>query len=128
MTISTRRLVQIAAWGGLIVSSTGYFLQQKLIERVQGYDYYKSALKKLRMHPGAVHYLGEPIKDRKFKITDSVNNFSDGTTARFCIPVSGPKDRGSYYIWAECNNDEWKITRAELELKSNPDARLVVVK
>lgn len=128
MTISTRRLVQFAVWGGLIVSSTGFYLQQRLIERVKAFDYYKMALKRLRTHPGAVLYLGEPIKDKNFKITDTVNNFSDGKTARFCVPVSGPKDRGSYYFWAENIDNEWKITRAELELKSNLDARLLIVK
>lgn len=128
MTLSTRRLVQIAAWGGLIVAGTGFYLQQRIIDRVRGYDYYKTALKKLRAHPGAIKYLGEPIKDKKFKLTDSENNFSDGKIARFSIPVSGTKDRGTYYFWAERDSEEWKIIRAELELKSNKDARLLIVK
>ncbi|XP_063891060.1 uncharacterized protein LOC110384412 [Helicoverpa armigera] len=128
MTLSTRRLVQIAAWGGLIVGGTGFYLQNRIIDRVRGYDYYKSALKKLRAHPGAIHYLGEPIKDKRFKLSDAENNFSDGKTARFRIPVSGPKDRGTYYFWAERDSEEWKIERAELELKSKPDARLVIIK
>ena len=128
MTISTRKLVQIAAWGGLVVGGTGFYLQNRIIDRVRGYDYYKSALKKLRTHSGAVHYLGEPIKDKRFKLNDTVNNFSDGDVARFRIPVSGPKDRGTYYFWAERNSEEWKITRAELELKSKQDSRLVIVK
>ncbi|CAD0195481.1 unnamed protein product [Chrysodeixis includens] len=126
MTISTRTLVQVAAWGGLVVAGTGFYLQQRVVDRVRSYDYYKHALKKLRAHSGAVQYLGEPIKDRRFKLSDSENNFSDGKTARFSIPVSGPKDRGTYYFWAERNNEEWKITRAELELKSNKDARLAM--
>lgn len=128
MTISTRRLVQIAAWGGVVVASTGFYLQQRLIERVRSFDYYKTALKRLRTHPGAVHYLGEPIKDKKFKLSDTENNFSDGKNARFRIPVSGPKDRGTYYFWAEYADQEWKVTRAELELKSNQEARLLIVK
>lgn len=128
MTISTRTLVQIAAWGGLIVSGTGYYLQNRIIDRVRGYDYYRNALKELRAHSGAVFYLGEPIKDKKFKLSDTDNNFSDGKTAKFRIPVSGPKEKGTYYFWAEKNREEWKITRAELELKSKPDSRLVIVK
>ncbi|KAL0850169.1 hypothetical protein ABMA28_012043 [Loxostege sticticalis] len=95
---------------------------------VRGYSYYKDALKKLRTHPGAVHYLGEPIKDKRFKLSDAENNFSDGKTARFQIPVSGPKDRGTYYFWAERNDSEWIITKAELDIKSKPDARLLIVK
>lgn len=128
MTISTRKLLQIAAWGGVIVSTTGFYMQSVLVDRVRGYSYYKDALKKLRTHPGAVHYLGEPIKDKRFKLSDAENNFSDGKTARFQIPVSGPKDRGTYYFWAERNDSEWIITKAELDIKSKPDARLLIVK
>lgn len=128
MTISTRKLLQIAAWGGVIVSTTGFYMQSVLVDRVRGYSYYKDALKKLRTHPGAVHYLGEPIKDKRFKLSDAENNFSDGKTVRFQIPVSGPKDRGTYYFWAERNDSEWIITKAELDIKSKPDARLLIVK
>lgn len=128
MTISTQRLLQIAAWGGIIVSSTGFYLQTVLVDRVRGYTYYKDALKKLRTHTGAIHYLGEPIKDKRFKLSDAENNFSDGNTAKFQIPVSGPLERGTYHFWAERKDNEWIITRAELDLKSKPDARLLIVK
>ncbi|KOB73081.1 Uncharacterized protein OBRU01_11386 [Operophtera brumata] len=126
MTVSNGTLIKIAAWGGVILSTTGFILQNSLVHRVRGFDYYKTALKKLRQHPGAVHYLGEPIKDRGFKLSDTENNCSDGRNARFSIPVSGPKDRGTYYFWAVRENDEWTLTRAELELKSKPDARLII--
>lgn len=128
MPVATRTLVQIAAWGGVIVSTTGFYLQHRLIDKIRGYDYYKSALKSLRMHPGAVFYLGEPIKDKRFKITDSENNYTDEKSARFSVPVSGPKDKGTYYFWAVKENTDWKVVRAELDLKSKPDSRLVIVK
>lgn len=128
MTISNRTLVQIAAWGGIIVSTTGFYLQHRLIDKVRDYEYYRNALKTLRTHAGAVYYLGEPIKDKRFKITDPENNFADDKFARFKIPVSGPKDRGTYSFWAEKINDEWKLTRAELELKSKPDSKMVILK
>ncbi|CAH2099911.1 unnamed protein product [Euphydryas editha] len=128
MTISTIRLVQIAGWGGLLVATTGFYLQNRLIDKVRNFDYYKDALKILRKHPGAVHFLGEPIKDKKFKLSDNQNNFSDGATAKFCVPVSGQKERGFYYFWAEKLDDKWSIVKAELELKSKPDERLVIVK
>lgn len=128
MTISTRGLVQIAGWGGLLVATTGFYLQNRLVDRVRNFDYYKDALKILRKHPGAIHYLGEPIKDKKFKLSDTQNNFSDGGTAKFCVPVSGQKERGLYYFWAEKFDDKWSIVKAELELKSKPDERLVIVK
>ncbi|CAG5018074.1 unnamed protein product [Parnassius apollo] len=128
MTVSTRTLVKIAAWGGLVVSSTGFYLQNKLIDRYRNWDSYKDALRKLRAHPGAVHYLGEPIKDKRFKLSDSEHNFSDRTTARFRIPVYGPKDKGYYYFWAEKDNENWLLVRAELELKSKPEERLIIIR
>ncbi|XP_026764189.1 uncharacterized protein LOC113522633 [Galleria mellonella] len=128
MTISTKTLVQIAGWSGLIVASTGFYLQSRLVDQVRNYDYYKTALKSLRMHPGAVYYLGEPIKDKRFKLSDTENNFSDGKSARFRIPVSGPKDKGTYYFWAKRKDDQWIITKAELNLSSKSDVSLVIVK
>lgn len=128
MTISTRTLVHIAGWGGLALATSGFYMQNAIVDRARGYDHYRKALKCLRTHPGAVHYLGEPIKDKRFKLSDSESNFSDGRTARFRIPVSGTKERGTFYYWAERINDEWSINRAELELKSKPDERLVIVK
>lgn len=128
MTIPTATLVKIAGWGGVIVATTGFYLQLSLVDRVRNFDYYKSALKQLRAHTGAVFYLGEPIKDRRFKLSDSENNYSDGEEARFSIPVIGPKDKGTYHFWALRENNEWKIVKAELELKSKPEERLVIVK
>ncbi|XP_038209550.1 cytochrome c oxidase assembly factor 1 homolog [Zerene cesonia] len=125
--ISNSKLLQIAAIGGFVVASTGLYLQTKLVDKVRDLDYYRLALKKLRSHPGAVFYLGEPIKDKRFKIRDSEKNYCDQKTARFKIPVSGPKDRGSYFIWAENQDEKWSITKAELELKSRPDERLVII-
>lgn len=128
MYITTGKLVQIAGWGGIIVATTGIYLKGKLVERVRNFDYYKDALKILRKHPGAVHYLGEPIKDKKFKISDSEKNSWNSENAYFSIPVTGPKDKGSYYFSAEKKDDKWCIVKAELELKSRPDERLVLVK
>lgn len=128
MHISTTRLVQIAGWGGIVVASTGFFLQNKLVDRVRNYDYYKDALKILRRHPGAVHFLGEPIKDKKFKLSDAENNSWSQNTAKFKVPVTGQKEKGIYYFTAEKTDDKWLIVKAELELKSKPDERLVIVK
>lgn len=128
MTISNRTLVKIAAWGGIIVSTTGFYLQHRLIDKFRDNDYYREALKRLRTHAGAVYYLGEPIKDKRFKITDTENNYADDKIARFRVPVSGPKDRGTYSFFAEKVDAEWKLMKAELELKSKPDAKLTIVK
>lgn len=128
MYFTTGKLVQIAGWGGIIVATTGIYLKGKLIDRVRNFDYYRDALRILRRHPGAVHFLGEPIKDKKFKISDSENNSWNNENAFFSIPVSGPKDKGVYCFSAEKKNDKWHIVKAELEIKSRPDERLVIVK
>lgn len=126
--VSTNTLIKIAGWGGVIVSTTGFYLSYKLVDKIRDYDYYKNALKSLRTHSGAVYYMGEPIKDGRFKITDSENNYSDDTSARFCVPVYGTKDKGKYYFWAENKEGTWNVSKAELELNSQPDGRLVIVK
>lgn len=126
--VSTITLVKIAGYGGIIVSTTGFYLKLRLIDRVRDYDYYKNAMKILRSHRGAVFYLGEPIRDSRFDLTDTKNNFYDGSAAQFLIPVKGPKDKGKYFIWAENTDEGWKVSKAELELKSKPDAKLVIVK
>ncbi|OWR50782.1 hypothetical protein KGM_208068 [Danaus plexippus plexippus] len=90
--------MQIAGWGGVIVASTGFFLQNRLIENIRNTEHYKDALKTLRLNVGAVHYLGEPIKDKRIKLTDSENNNADETSARFCVPVTGPKDKGQLLL------------------------------
>lgn len=126
--VSNSTLVKIAAYGGIIVSATGFYLQNKIIDRVREHVYYKTALKKLRTHAGAVFYLGEPIKDYNFKLSDAESNSSSTEDAHFCIPIKGPKDKGHYYFWAHKIDNEWKITKAELKLNSKPDQLLVIVK
>lgn len=128
INVSNSKLIQIAAVGGFIVASTGMYLQHKLVDKVRDMDYYKLAIKRLRTHPGAVYHLGEPIKDRRFKLTDSENNYCDQKIARFKVPVSGPKDKGSYFFWAENEGEKWSLRKGELELKSKPDERLVIIK
>lgn len=79
---------------------------------------------------GSVHYLGEPIKETGFDLTDPQHNFCDGTNAQFEVSVKGPKDKGKMYFWAERgeNSKEWFVNRLEVELNSIPDKRLIVQK
>lgn len=88
------------------------------------------------------------MRDRGFDLSDKVN-FCDGREAHFEVIVRGSKDRGTYYFWArreaqqnienskpaseeslqstaEAPKGTWDIYRAELELKSKPDQRLVI--
>lgn len=101
---------------------------------------------------GSIHYLGQPIKDTGFDLGDEQHNFCDGKNAQFevsvkglfarqfnfsfrrtlrttCLHTTGPKDKGTMYFWAERDeSEEWNVNRLELELKSIPDKRLIVLK
>lgn len=45
----------------------------------------------------AVHHLGEPIKQKGFRLSDQ-NNILTSDRAKFRINVSGPKDKGKHSI------------------------------
>lgn len=75
---------------------------------------------------GAVQLLGEPIKDLSFDYGEESRKFGGGRIDSFAVPVRGPKTRGKYYFWAEMQDERWVIRRAELELKNEPDRRLLI--
>lgn len=125
--ISTGRLVQIASFGGIGLVITGMAMRNKLRDQVYQSDMYRLALKNLRTHPGAKEILGEPMKDKVFKINYN-KNFCDGRNARFQIPIKGPKQNGTYYFWALKKDGEWVFTKAELGLENDDSRRLVIVK
>lgn len=43
---------------------------------------------------GAVHLLGEPIKENGFDLGDSQRNFCTDKQAKFEIKIKGPNDKG----------------------------------
>lgn len=43
---------------------------------------------------GAVHLLGEPIKEYGFDLADTNHNFCNEQQAQFEVNVKGPKDKG----------------------------------
>ncbi|KPI93334.1 hypothetical protein RR46_10594 [Papilio xuthus] len=128
MPVSTRTLVKIAGWGGLVLSVTGFYLDGKLVDRFRNYDYYKEAIRKIRNHRGAVHYLGEPIKDGICKVADIKYTNNEPISAEYCIPIRGPKGKGDFYFWIKKEGENWVLAKAELELKSKPDERLLILK
>lgn len=98
---------------------------------------------------GAVELMGEPIHQLSFDIGDE-NNWCDGYRAKFNVRVKGPKDKGKSFLhfmchmlcfdpkydpfltgrvffWATTDADgKWTVNRVELELKSQPDRRLLI--
>ncbi|XP_013144452.1 PREDICTED: uncharacterized protein LOC106107964 isoform X2 [Papilio polytes] len=93
MPVSTRTLVKIAGWGGLVLSVTGFYLDGKLVDRFRNYDYYKEAMKEIRNHRGAVHYLGEPIKDGISRVSHIKFTNNEPISGEYCIPIRGPKGK-----------------------------------
>ncbi|KAJ6642229.1 hypothetical protein Bhyg_07176 [Pseudolycoriella hygida] len=86
-------------------------------------------MKMLRAHAGSVNYLGQPIKETGFDLSDSERNYCDGNKAHFEVSVKGPKDKGKMFFWAERKETkEWFINRLEVEFDSVPGKRLVVQK
>ncbi|XP_055530626.1 uncharacterized protein LOC129721738 [Wyeomyia smithii] len=126
--VSMRTLVKTAAYIGVGGITAALFMKTKMEDRVRTQVYYRESLKLLRGHPGAIQLLGEPIKDLGFDFGEESKKYGNGKIDGFAVPVKGTKKRGKYYFWAEHKDNEWSITRAELELDKEPGRRLVIRK
>lgn len=102
-------------------------MRDNIMTKLRREEYYREAIKCLRAHPGSIQLLGEPIKELGFEMEDK-ENFSDGKTAHFRVKVKGSKERGIMYFWAERPEigTSWTVNRIELELKNQPEKRLLV--
>ncbi|XP_055320885.1 uncharacterized protein LOC129577576 [Sitodiplosis mosellana] len=104
------------------------YLQLKQLDDIANSDYFKEAFKILRTHHGAISLLGEPIKQKGFRLSDT-KNFLTSEQAQFQVNVEGPNDQGKMHLWAipKANDDtNWSITRIELELDKHPEKRLLI--
>lgn len=109
---------------------TAAMLMKSSIEgKIREADYYKQAMKTLRAHNGARQLLGEPIRELGVDLQDKDNQV-DGYKAHFKVTVKGPKERGTMLFWAQRPDvkQSWDVQRIELELKSDPNKRLLVKK
>lgn len=77
---------------------------------------------------GAKKILGEPIKEVGLDIGEP--NYANHEKAHFEVKVSGSKDRGSIFFWADKQKDDekWNVSRIELQLKGDDEKRLVIKK
>lgn len=153
---SNRTLAKVAVYGGVICISAVMYARSHIQDNIRKSEHFRQALKTLRTHSGMIFYavfffyynisistclgavqlLGEPIKENGFDLGDSRRNYCTSTAAQFEVKVSGPKDKGTMFFWAnrqpvaeEPSVDAgWTINRLELEVKSMPDRRLVVKK
>lgn len=126
--VSNKTLVKIAAYGGVLVSSTGLLVHWKFQERLKNAEFHKEAMKILRNHRPSVSLLGEPIKPGNVDLGNSTANFCDSTRAQLEVPVRGPKNKGTLFFWAERVDPQqkWNVYRMELGLKNDPSRRLLI--
>lgn len=110
-------LFNIAVGTAVVGTGAMIYVQLKQMEQVSSSDYFREAFKLLRAHPGilinsfvwkwiismfrwsitgAVHHLGEPIKQLGYKVDDP-DNFLGTDKAQFQVNVKGPNDKGNNY-------------------------------
>ncbi|KAJ8925496.1 hypothetical protein NQ315_009334 [Exocentrus adspersus] len=128
MVVSNITLVKIGAIGGIATVTMGLLFQSKLNDNIKATDFFKDAMKTLRSHRGAVHLLGEPIKDYRIDVGNRKKNYAEGDVAQYEVPVKGSKQKGTLYFWAKRENAEsrWNVHRMELELASDASKRLLI--
>jgi cytochrome c oxidase assembly factor 1 len=126
--VSNRTLAQIAAYGGVFVASTGMLVHWKLQERVKGSEFHKEGMKILRKHQPSLSLLGEPIKAGNIDLGDNAANCCNSAHAQLQIPVKGPKNKGTLFLWAEKVDpqEKWNVYRLELGLKNDLSRRLLI--
>ncbi|EAT33963.1 AAEL013782-PA [Aedes aegypti] len=126
--IPMRTLVKTATYIAIGGITAALLMKSKLEDRVRMQPYYRESLKLLRAHPGAIQLLGEPIKEMGFDFGEESKKYGEGKIEDFTLPVKGTQQRGKLHFWAERKDDQWHITRAELELNKDADRRLVIRK
>ncbi|XP_067005726.1 cytochrome c oxidase assembly factor 1 homolog [Anabrus simplex] len=126
--VTNRTLAKIATYGAVVTITTGVYVNWKVQDGLKSSQYFKDSLKLLRTHQGAVELLGEPMKSGNLNLGDPEHNHCDGFKAQFEVPVKGPKNSGTLFLWAkrETPQQQWIVSRLELELKNDPSRRLII--
>jgi len=96
---STIRLLQIAAYVGLIGSSSVLLLKWYTDRRTRKSDYYVKATSQLLASQPMVDLFGPPIYFGNVDLSDK-RNVSTESEAHFMIPVIGARNRGMMYTTA----------------------------
>ncbi|XP_022905710.1 cytochrome c oxidase assembly factor 1 homolog [Onthophagus taurus] len=125
---SNMALVKLASVGGILTVTMGLAYRWQVNKRVCEFEPYRATFKIVRAHKGAVELLGEPIKDKLVDIGNTEKNYTKDLAAQYEVPVSGTKQRGTVYFWADREGIDkpWKISRIELGLKDEPERRLLI--
>ncbi|KAL8565877.1 hypothetical protein ACOMHN_059457 [Nucella lapillus] len=112
-------LAKIAVFGGIASVAGAAFLTNRIHENLEREEYHRKPVAMLRKHKPAVDSLGFPIRISRMDLGDMEKNRVDGLLAKLAIPVRGPKDKGTLFVWAcrEKAGDTWDVTRLDLELE-----------
>ncbi|XP_076449940.1 cytochrome c oxidase assembly factor 1 homolog [Babylonia areolata] len=112
-------LTKIAVFGGIASVAGALFLTNRIHENLQREEYYRKPVAMMRKYKPAVDLLGFPIRTSRMDLGDVEKNRIDGLIAKLAIPVKGPKDKGTLYVWAcrEKPGDIWDVTRLDLEVE-----------
>lgn len=125
---SVGSLARVAAIGGVVVLSSGFYFKFRIQNNIKQSEYFKESLKIVRSNRGVAHLMGEPIRDGTLDLGDSANNFCTGKEAQFQVPVKGPKLDGTLYLFASRPDygQQWNVDRLELGLKDDPSRRILL--
>lgn len=123
--VTVRGLVGIAGLGGMITGLTGYTLHNILQKRVRESPVYQEAMKTINKHPAVISLLGEPVRSDRVNV-GSKNNVLSLRLSTLELPVHGPKNKGTLYVWADrlTDSDPWNLYRLELEILDSAGGKL----
>ncbi|XP_031641109.1 uncharacterized protein LOC116352554 [Contarinia nasturtii] len=129
MALPQMKTLVNTALGIAFVGVSGiFYLQMKQLEKISNSSFFKEAFTILRANKAAIDLLGEPIKQRGFRLSDT-SNWMTSEEAQFKVNVKGPNDKGKMHLWARPNgtdDENWSVMRIELEVDKHPDRRLLV--
>ncbi|KAM7299411.1 hypothetical protein ISCGN_019977 [Ixodes scapularis] len=125
---TVNKLLKYASFGGLATVGGILGLQKYVAMKLTELEYYKTSLAMLRNHKEAVKLLGEPVRERNIDVGDSKSTTTRPYRARMKVPLSGSKQSGDLYLWAQRRTlqDSWEVLRLELGLQTLKDKRLLV--
>lgn len=165
---SNRTLAQMCVYTSIGCISAVMYARYKIQDNIRKTDHFRESMQMLRTHQGneikissirwssfsfitgAIHLLGEPIKESGFDLGDNSKNFCTDRHAQFEVKVKGAKAKGcpstialniiyhlfdfsflpqlgTMFFWADKDEvDRWQINRLELELKGDSNKRLIV--